>query len=258
MPRPGTRGGCLAASWSQATTASTRGSLDATSDTAEAPSELPASPSRVVSSMPCSGLKPALRPSATRRACLAPWFTAGLVVALRGLNGAAGVEVMKSSASTVPSVKAPTDCGVAFSFSVGAAPGLSDRPWVCGSQVSTTKPARASAAAWSQYSCSGAWTDPFVITTPGRRAGPPATAHTCPEIVAPLRAVHSTGLRMLPGCLSQSYRRTSPAQPSWWVKHRFRNGLRSVSAAIAACVAGSSRPFWRSWAWYSGVPVRCW
>ena len=81
------------------------------------------------------------------------------------------------------------------------------------------------------------------MTTPGLRAGPPATAHTWPEMVAPLRAVHSTGLRMLPACLSQSYRRTSPAQPSWWLKHRLRNGLRSLSAMIASWVAGSSRPF---------------
>ena len=34
------------------------------------------------------------------------------------------------------------------------------------------------------------------MTTPGRFAGPPRVAQTWPEIVAPLRAVHSTGLTM--------------------------------------------------------------
>ena len=33
-----------------------------------------------------------------------------------------------------------------------------------------------------------------MITMPGRFAGPDFVAHTCPEIVAPLRAVNSTGL----------------------------------------------------------------
>ena len=60
------------------------------------------------------------------------------MVALRGLNGADGVERKKSIASWVPSVNAPTDCGVEFSFWVGSSPGPSERPWVCGSQVSTT------------------------------------------------------------------------------------------------------------------------
>jgi hypothetical protein len=51
------------------------------------------------------------------------------------------------------------------------------------------------ASAWAayQYICSSAWTDPLVITTPGRDGGPARVAHTCPESVAPLRAVNSTG-----------------------------------------------------------------
>jgi hypothetical protein len=44
-----------------------------------------------------------------------------------------------------------------------------------------------------QYICSSAWTEPLVMTIPGRFAGPALVAQTCPERVAPLRAVNSTG-----------------------------------------------------------------
>ena len=62
-----------------------------------------------------------------------------------------------------------------------------------GSQVSTTYPSLARAWAAYQYISSSACTDPSVITIPGRRAGPATVAQTWPEIVAPSRAVNSTG-----------------------------------------------------------------
>ena len=62
-------------------------------------------------------------PAATRLFCLALWLTAALVALLRGANAADGVDSKKSSASWVPSVNAPTLCGVAFSFSVGGLAG---------------------------------------------------------------------------------------------------------------------------------------
>ena len=107
-------------------------------DTAKAPSELPATPIRSGSSMACSGLNAALRFSATRRICLAEWLIDGTVRLLRGRNGLPGVDRKKSIASTVPSVKASGVWGWRFSFSVPGPPGPSERPWVWGSQVSTT------------------------------------------------------------------------------------------------------------------------
>jgi hypothetical protein len=54
----------------------------------------------------------------------------------------------------------------------------------------------ASVCAAYQYSGSLAWTEPLVITMPGRCAGPAFVAQTWPEIVAPLRAVKRTGSTM--------------------------------------------------------------
>src|SRR5256885_1192973 len=59
-----------------------------------------------------------------------------------------------------------------------------------------SRPAFASVGAAYQYSCSSACTEPLVITMPGRLAGPALVAHTCPDSVAPLRAVNSTGCTM--------------------------------------------------------------
>jgi hypothetical protein len=52
----------------------------------------------------------------------------------------------------------------------------------------------ASVCAAHQYIGSGAWIEPFVITMPGRFAGPERVAHTWLDTVEPLRAVQSTGL----------------------------------------------------------------
>ena len=54
----------------------------------------------------------------------------------------------------------------------------------------------ASVAAMPQYSVSGAWTEPVVITIPGRCGGPLRVAHAVPEITAPLRAVKTSGVMM--------------------------------------------------------------
>jgi hypothetical protein len=54
----------------------------------------------------------------------------------------------------------------------------------------------ASACAAYQYMFSSAWTEPLVITIPGRLAGPATVAQTCPEIVAPSRAVNRIGRTM--------------------------------------------------------------
>jgi len=49
------------------------------------------------------------------------------------------------------------------------------------------------ASVWAayQYMFSSAWTEPSVITIPGRFADPATVAHMWPEIVAPSRAVNS-------------------------------------------------------------------
>ncbi len=90
------------------------------------------------------------------------------------------------------------------------------------------------------------------MTMPGRFGGPERVIQTCPEIVAPLRAVHRTGRRS-PATRSQSYIRTSPAQPSWWFEHRFAPKSRSGSVRrISSFSACRWTPASRSRRWNSG------
>ncbi|MGA8723031.1 MAG: hypothetical protein WB557_33825 [Solirubrobacteraceae bacterium] len=67
---------------------------------------------------------------------------------------------------------------------------------------------------------SSAWTEPSVITIPGRLAGPATVAHTWPEIVAPSRAVNRTGRTSPYPFAAQLFRRMSPAQPFDRFQHR--------------------------------------
>ena len=91
------------------------------------------------------------------------------------------------------------------------------------------------------------------MTTTGRLAGPDFVAHTWPETVEPLRAVHSSGRTIPRPRSSKSYSRTSPAQALPPTAHTVP-GLRSGSAASVVasdCAFSCSRL--SSSAWYSGV-----
>src|SRR4051812_13931501 len=85
---------------SHATIVFTRGSFWPTNDTPEAPKECPATPTRSRSSNAQKGLYAALRPSFTRRVCLAA-CEVPVVQLLGGVYAAPGFEKKKSSASSV-------------------------------------------------------------------------------------------------------------------------------------------------------------
>jgi hypothetical protein len=83
-------------------------------------------------------LKPAFKPAATRRACLA---ACDVPVAhdATGTYGEAAVERKKFSASVVPSKNGrPSLWAGTPSIRSSPSPNVSDCPWPCGSQVSTT------------------------------------------------------------------------------------------------------------------------
>src|SRR4051812_11744286 len=124
---------------SHATIAFTRGSNCPMYETPSAPYEWPAMPTRLVSSSSHSGLKPGLlKPAFTRRSCLGA-CEVPLEQLLIGTYGFDGFEKKKLSASSVPSKKGrPSVWNGTPSCWSGDSPAVSDWPWPCGSQVSTT------------------------------------------------------------------------------------------------------------------------
>ena len=93
-----------------------------------------------------------------------------------------------------------------------------------------------------------------MITIPGRFAGPATVAHTCPEIVAPSRAVNSTGRTSPYPFVAQLLSRMSPAQPLERFQHRSSVKKRPGSAAsVASAWAVLAALSAASCVWYCGV-----
>src|SRR3954447_7373075 len=123
---------------SHATIAFTRGSNWPMYETPSAPYEWPAIPTRLVSSRFQSGLYAAFSPALARLSCFGA-CEVPLEQLLIGSYGFCGFEKKKLSASSVPSKKGrPSVWNGTPSCWSGDSPAVSDWPWPCGSQVSTT------------------------------------------------------------------------------------------------------------------------